>query len=211
MDKKGLFGINTAILIIAVALMIVGVWTISKWEVTGNVVDKIEKMAGDNMGETVLIKTSMGDIIVELNSKDAPITTENFLSYVDSEFYDNLIFHRVMDGFMVQGGGFDISGKQKETHAPIKLESNNGLKNSKYTIAMARTNVPDSATSQFFINVEDNYPLDYSINNPGYAVFGKVINGEEVVDKIKKVETSTRNGQANWPVDDVLIYSIRRM
>ena len=163
------------------------------------------------MGETVLIKTSMGDIIVELNSKDAPITTENFLSYVDSEFYDNLIFHRVMDGFMVQGGGFDISGKQKETHAPIKLESNNGLKNSKYTIAMARTNVPDSATSQFFINVEDNYPLDYSINNPGYAVFGKVINGEEVVDKIKKVETSTRNGQANWPVDDVLIYSIRRM
>ena len=162
-------------------------------------------------GDTVLIKTSMGDITIELNRENAPITVENFLSYVDSSFYDDLVFHRVMSGFMIQGGGFEISGEQKKTDDPIKLESDNSLKNSKYTIAMARTNVPDSATSQFFINAADNLQLDYSVGNPGYAVFGNVIDGEEIVDEINVVKTGSRGHLNDWPVEDVIIYSIERI
>jgi len=188
-----------AIFLIAVLLVLFTIFVM-------NMVDNI----GDNLDNEVLIKTSMGDITVELNPQKAPITVENFLSYVDSSFYENLVFHRVMDGFMIQGGGFEISGEQKKTDAPIKLESNNGLSNSEYTIAMARTTLLDSATSQFFINVENNFPLDYSNVNPGYAVFGKVTKGQEVVDKIKVVETTTKNNMKNWPVEEIIIYSIKR-
>lgn len=163
----------------------------------------------DNEEGDVLIKTSMGDIILELNEEAAPITVDNFESYVEEGFYDGLIFHRVIDGFMIQGGGFEVTGVQKQPKAPITLESNNGLSNEEYTIAMARTNNPDSATSQFFINSNDNKFLNYAPGNPGYAVFGKVIKGQEVVDAIEKVQTTTKFGyMADWPVEDVIIESI---
>ncbi len=160
---------------------------------------------------SVLISTSMGDITVELNSQAAPVTVKNFLSYVDSKFYNNLVFHRVISGFMIQGGGFDKYANQKKNNNPIELESDNGLKNEKYSIAMARTSAPNSATSQFFINTNNNRFLDYAINNPGYAVFGKVIKGQDVVDRIEKVKTGVRDGNENWPIDDVVIYSVRRI
>ena len=161
---------------------------------------------------TVKIKTSMGDITIELYPDKAPITVANFESYVDSGFYDNLIFHRVIKGFMIQGGGFDVNGMQKKTDAPIKLESNNGLSNEKYTIAMARTNIPDSATSQFFINTADNTFLDYSVQSQGYAVFGKVVEGQDVVDSIENARTASKGyGKDDWPVDNIVIYSIELM
>lgn len=163
----------------------------------------------ENMDNTkVKIETNHGDIVVELNSEASPVTVENFLEYVNSGFYEGTVFHRVIDGFMIQGGGFDEKGVQKDTRAPIKLESNNGLTNKKYSIAMARTNVPDSATSQFFINVDDNTFLDYSPSNPGYAVFGEVVKGQEVVDEIEKVSTSVRGGMSDWPVEDVVILKV---
>jgi len=138
----------------------------------------------------VKLATSMGDIVVELNPAKAPKTVENFLQYVADKHYDGTIFHRVIDGFMVQGGGFTADMKQKPMRAPIPLEAANGLKNDKYTIAMARTNVPDSATTQFFINVKDNAMLNApQPDGHGYAVFGKVVQGTEVVDKIKAAAT----------------------
>ena len=143
----------------------------------------------------VRLKTSMGDIVLELNKEKAPITVENFLSYVKKKHYDGTAFHRVIDGFMIQGGGFAVSGGklvEKPTGQGIKNESTNGLKNERGTIAMARTQDPDSATAQFFINVVDNRMLDYP-SNGGYAVFGKVIEGMDVVDKIKAVATGTSN------------------
>jgi len=155
----------------------------------------------------VLIKTSMGDITLELYPDQAPITVENFLTYVDEKAYDQTIFHRVIDGFMIQGGGFATDGKQKSTHAPIKLESNNGLKNEKYTVAMARTTVPDSATNQFFINVQNNEFLNYGTRDPGYAVFGKVIKGTEVVDKIAKVQTDS----SDKPLKNIIIEKVERI
>lgn len=162
--------------------------------------------------ERVLIKTNMGDIVVELDSTAAPITVDNFLKYVDEGFYDGLVFHRVIKGFMIQGGGFYPDGVQKKTFDPIKLESDNGLSNKKYTIAMARTSVPDSATSQFFINVADNVFLDYSGASAGYAVFGRVVSGEDVVDAISLTETETKyQFMADWPVEDVVIESVRRV
>ncbi|MFT4175990.1 MAG: peptidylprolyl isomerase [Luteolibacter sp.] len=141
----------------------------------------------------VKLKTNLGEIIVELNAEKAPVTVENFLGYVKKKHYDGTIFHRVINGFMIQGGGFAKEGKQfveKDTGKGIVNESKNGLKNDAYTIAMARTADPNSATAQFFINVADNAPLNYP-NMGGYAVFGKVISGKEVVDKIKAVPTST--------------------
>jgi cyclophilin family peptidyl-prolyl cis-trans isomerase len=143
----------------------------------------------------VRLKTSMGDIVLELNQEKAPITVENFLSYVNKKHYDGTVFHRVIDGFMIQGGGFAATGGklvEKPSGKGIKNESTNGLKNERGTIAMARTQDPDSATAQFFINVVDNRMLDYP-SNGGYAVFGKVIEGMEVVDKIKAVTTGTSN------------------
>lgn len=154
----------------------------------------------------ITIDTSMGIIDVELNESAAPITVANFLSYVDEGFYDGLVFHRVIDGFMIQGGGFTTDGVQKDTKDPIILESGNGLKNNKYTIAMARTMDPNSATSQFFINTVNNDFLNKGIRDDGYAVFGKVISGMDVVDKIESVQTKA----GDWPVQDVVINSIKR-
>jgi peptidyl-prolyl cis-trans isomerase A (cyclophilin A) len=174
----------------------------------------------------VEMKTSMGPIKIELFADKAPVSVKNFLSYVDEKYYDSTVFHRVMDGFMIQGGGFEDSDpiKQKKTKATIKNEASNGLKNDRGTIAMARTSDPDSATSQFFINVVDNEGLNRpKPDGHGYAVFGKVIEGMEVVDKIKKVKTGNapaialgpgdREQQAtfqNVPTTKVIIESVRR-
>ena len=156
----------------------------------------------------VKLATSMGDIVVELNPEKAPKTVENFLQYVNDKHYDGTIFHRVMNGFMIQGGGFTPDMKQKPTRAPIPLEAKNGLKNDTYTIAMARTGNPDSATSQFFINVKNNDSLNApSPDGHGYAVFGKVVSGTEVVDKIKAVATGNAGPHQNVPTTPVVINS----
>jgi len=156
----------------------------------------------------VKLSTNFGDITIELDAAKAPITAANFLQYVESGFYDNVIFHRVINGFMIQGGGFDTNMKQKPTEAPIKNEANNGLSNDKYTIAMARTSIPDSASSQFFINVSDNDFLNHTAPTPsgwGYCVFGKVVEGMDVVDAIKAVPTTSRAGHQDVPVEPVVI------
>lgn len=156
----------------------------------------------------VKLSTNFGDITIELDAEKAPITAANFLQYVESGFYENVIFHRVINGFMIQGGGFDTNMKQKPTEASIKNEANNGLSNDKYTIAMARTSVPDSASSQFFINVSDNDFLNHTAPTPsgwGYCVFGKVVEGMDVVDVIKAVPTTSRAGHQDVPVEPVVI------
>lgn len=156
----------------------------------------------------VKLSTNFGDITIELDAEKAPITAANFLQYVESGFYENVIFHRVINGFMIQGGGFDTNMKQKPTEASIKNEANNGLSNDKYTIAMARTSVPDSASSQFFINVSDNDFLNHTAPTPsgwGYCVFGKVVEGMDVVDTIKAVPTTSRAGHQDVPVEPVVI------
>lgn len=162
-------------------------------------------------GKTMVrLKTSAGDIVLELDQEKAPVTVKNFLGYVESGFYNGTIFHRVISNFMIQGGGFEPNGKQKPTRAPIENEAANGLKNDVYTIAMARTGDPHSATAQFFINVKNNDFLNFTAPNPrgfGYAVFGKVVEGQDVVDKIKAVPTSSRMGMGDWPVEDVVILS----
>ena len=156
----------------------------------------------------VKLTTSMGDIVVQLNPEKSPKSVENFLQYVREKHYDGTVFHRVMDGFMIQGGGFTPDMQQKPTRAPIPLEASNGLKNDKYTIAMARTGDPNSATAQFFINVKDND----SLNAPkpdgfGYTVFGKVVQGTEVVDKIRAVATGNKGPHQNVPTTPVVIES----
>lgn len=156
----------------------------------------------------VKLSTSMGDIVVQLDPAKAPKTVENFLAYVNDKHYNGTIFHRVIDGFMVQGGGFTPDMSQKPTKAPIALEAANGLKNDAYTIAMARTSAPDSATAQFFINVKNNDMLNArKPSGDGYAVFGKVIAGADVVDKIKAVPTSNRGGMGDVPTTPVTILS----
>ncbi len=153
-----------------------------------------------------VFETNLGNFEIELNTVDAPITTQNFISYVEEGYYNGLIFHRVIEGFMVQGGGFYPNSTQKVTKDPIILESFNGLENTRGTIAMARTNVPNSATSQFFVNTVDNDFLNYQgPTNPGYAVFGKVISGMDVIDLIEGVKTQNNGPYQNWPVDDVII------
>ena len=159
----------------------------------------------------VRIVTSMGDILVELDRENAPISVNNFLNYVDDEFYDNTIFHRVIADFVIQGGGFDADLEQKETEDPITNESDNGLKNSRGTIAMARTSDADSATSQFYINLVDNSSLNATGGADGYAVFGKVIDGMDVVDAIGEVATESRDGFNDVPIDDVIIETIERV
>ena len=171
-------------------------------------VDKMSKTPQKGNGYVVVLETSLGSIEIELNKEKAPITVENFLNYVMSGAYDGTVFHRVIDGFMIQGGGFTTDGKKKSTNPPIKLESNNGLLNEVGTIAMARTNIPDSATNQFFINIKDNSFLNYSPTSPGYAVFGKVVKGMDIINNIKRVKTSVKNGMNDWPVDDVLIKKV---
>jgi cyclophilin family peptidyl-prolyl cis-trans isomerase len=156
----------------------------------------------------VLMSTNMGDIRIELDAGKAPITTKNFLDYVSGGHYDGLIFHRVIPGFMIQGGGMDSGMNEKQHGAPIKNEAANGLKNNTGTIAMARTNVVDSATSQFFINVKNNDFLNHRSTAPaefGYAVFGRVIEGMDVVHSIEKVRTGNRGGHQDVPVEAVVI------
>jgi peptidyl-prolyl cis-trans isomerase B (cyclophilin B) len=165
-------------------------------------------MAGNS---TVVIETSLGTLKIELYADKAPITVANFLGYVADQFYDNTIFHRVIPGFMIQGGGFESGMKQKKTKANIKNESSNGLSNSRGTLAMARTSVPDSASSQFFINAKDNTFLDkaQAQDRVGYCVFGKVIEGADVLAKIEAVKTATKSGHGDVPVQDVIIRSVR--
>lgn len=156
----------------------------------------------------VKLTTSLGEIIVQLNAEKAPISTKNFITYVKEGFYDGTIFHRVIPGFMAQGGGFDAGFKQKEVHAAIKNEADNGLKNNRGTLAMARTSAPDSATAQFFINYKDNSFLDHSSPTPngwGYAVFAEVIEGMNVVDAMEDVATGNHNGHQNVPKENIII------
>ena len=160
----------------------------------------------------ITIKTNHGDFSIELNEEEAPITVKNFLHYVEKGFFTGTIFHRIIDGFMIQGGGFDKDMMQKETDTPIKNEANNGLKNAPYTIAMARTSDPDSASSQFFINVANNSFLDYpGQDGAGYCVFGKVIDGIGTVIKMGKLTTTTRNGMSDVPIKRVTIKSITKL
>ncbi|MBU6440899.1 MAG: peptidyl-prolyl cis-trans isomerase [Betaproteobacteria bacterium] len=156
----------------------------------------------------VELHTNKGVIRLQLDAEKAPKSAENFLAYVRSGHFDGTIFHRVIDGFMIQGGGFEPGMKQKPTQAPIANEADNGLKNKRYTIAMARTNDPHSATAQFFINVSDNAFLDHSSPSPqgwGYAVFGHVVEGQDVVDAIKGVKTGNKGFHQDVPVEDVVI------
>ncbi|MBN2185810.1 MAG: peptidyl-prolyl cis-trans isomerase [Candidatus Krumholzibacteriota bacterium] len=162
----------------------------------------------------VYVKTNLGNFTIELYEKEAPLTVENFMHYVDHKFYNGLIFHRVIDGFMIQGGGFSPEMVQKSPSPPIKNEATNGLKNLKYTVAMARTGVVDSATSQFFINVKDNDALDHRGTAQaefGYCVFGKVVEGMEVIDKIKAVKTTKKGSYSDVPVKPVIIKSISKL
>ena len=156
----------------------------------------------------VRLHTNFGPIALDLDAARAPETVKNFLAYVDSGFYSNTVFHRVIDGFMIQGGGFEPGMREKPTRETIKNEAGNGLKNERYAVAMARTSEPHSASSQFFINVKDNGFLDHTAPNSqgwGYCVFGKVVEGQDVVDKIKRVKTGKRGGHADVPVEDVII------
>lgn len=156
----------------------------------------------------VKLHTNFGEITLTLEADKAPITVANFLQYVESGFYDNTIFHRVIDGFMIQGGGFEPDMSQKPAKAAIKNEADNGLMNEMYSVAMARTPNPDSATCQFFINVGDNDFLNFSAPSPqgwGYCVFGKVTAGMDVVDKIRQAKTESRNGHQDVPVDNIVI------
>ncbi len=162
--------------------------------------------------EIVVMETSLGTIEIELNRDKAPITVENFVNYVEDGYYDGLSFHRIIRGFMIQGGGLDSTGEYKETRAPIAIESQNGLKNVRGAIAMARSSDPNSATSQFFINTVNNENLDYpSFDGYGYTVFGLVISGMEVVDAIEAVATDTRDtpygSMSDWPIEDIIIIS----
>jgi peptidyl-prolyl cis-trans isomerase B (cyclophilin B) len=156
----------------------------------------------------VKLHTNFGTIVLELDAAKAPETVKNFLAYVESGHYDNTVFHRVIDGFMIQGGGFEPGMNQKPTNAPIQNEAANGLKNDRYTVAMARTGDPHSATAQFFINVKDNAFLNHTAPSGqgwGYCVFGKVVEGMDVVDKIKGVKTGSKGFHQDVPVEDVVI------
>lgn len=171
----------------------------------------LAQQGGTMPATTVLIKTNKGDITVKLDAEKAPVTVQNFLDYTKDGFYNGTIFHRVIPGFMIQGGGFDGSFSQKKTKDPIKNEAGNGLKNKRGSLAMARTSDPNSATAQFFINLTDNDFLNYTSATPqgyGYAVFGEVTEGMDVVDTIAKVQTGNKNGHQNVPVDNVVIESI---
>lgn len=166
-------------------------------------------LAADN--PRVLFATTLGEIEVELAADKAPVTVKNFLEYVDSGFYDNTIFHRVIPGFMIQGGGFTENMTQKATREPIKNEADNGLHNVRGTLAMARTSEVNSATSQFFINQKDNDFLDHGVRDFGYAVFGKVVRGMDVVDRITQSPTTMRAGMRDVPAEAIVILSAKRL
>jgi cyclophilin family peptidyl-prolyl cis-trans isomerase len=159
----------------------------------------------------VRFETTHGGFTIELFEKDAPLTVANFLQYVDDSFFDGLIFHRIVPGFVIQGGGLDKDFEQKKNRAPVKNEADNGQLNLRGTLSMARTNAPHSATSQFFVNLKDNDFLDYRPGNHGYAVFGRVTDGMEVIDKIAAVRTGTRRGYQDAPMEDVVITTARRV
>ena len=155
------------------------------------------------------IKTNLGSFSLELDELNAPISSKNFKDYVEKSFFNKTIFHRVIDGFMIQGGGFELDMTQKKTHSPIKNEASNGLKNEKYTVAMARTSDPDSATSQFFINTSNNSFLDHpGQDGSGYCVFAKVTEGFDVIDKINSVKTGSQNGHQDVPIEQVIIEEV---
>jgi peptidyl-prolyl cis-trans isomerase B (cyclophilin B) len=169
-------------------------------------------MAEKQTNPVVTMSTSLGEVRIELFADKAPIATQNFLDYINDNYYDGSIFHRVIPGFMIQGGGFDAAMNQKKTKAPIKNEAANGLRNKTGTVAMARTNVVDSATAQFFINVKDNDFLDHKNDTPdgfGYAVFGQVLDGMDVVRRIEKVRTGNRGMHQNVPLEAVIINTVR--
>lgn len=166
-------------------------------------------VAAPTTGPTVALETSMGTIRIALDQDKAPVSVANFVSYVRAGHYDGTIFHRVIPNFMIQGGGMDASMKEKPTRAPIKNEAANKLRNDRGTIAMARTNEPNSATSQFFINVKNNAALDYGVGGAGYAVFGRVIEGMDVVDRIVAASTSSKGPHQNVPVTPIVIRRAR--
>ena len=166
------------------------------------------------MSTQIDLETNKGTIRVELDETRAPVSSRNFLEYVDAGHYDGTVFHRVIPGFMIQGGGFEAGMKQKPTNANIANEANNGVKNQRYTLAMARTSAPHSASSQFFINATDNTFLNFSAETAsgwGYAVFAKVVSGTEVVDAIEKVKTGNKGGHGDVPLDDVVIIRASRV
>ena len=165
-------------------------------------------MAGNSL---IRFETSHGDFTVELYADEAPETVANFLAYVDAEFFDGTIFHRIVPGFVIQGGGLDVDFANRETRDPIRNEAKNGLKNLRGTLSMARTSAIDSATSQFFVNLADNAFLDHSARDFGYAVFGRVTDGMAVIDTIAKVPTGRRKGYQDAPLEDVVIKSARRI
>ena len=159
----------------------------------------------------ILFETSLGDFKIEFFDKEAPVSVANFQKYVDDKFFDGTIFHRIVPGFVIQGGGFASDMSQKKTLAPIKNEADNGLKNSRGSLSMARTNDVNSATSQFFVNLKDNDFLDHSRGNFGYAVFARIVSGMEVVDKIAAVETGRRQGMDDVPLEPVVMRSVREV
>ena len=159
----------------------------------------------------IRFETSLGSFTVDLFEKDAPVSAKNFLDYVDAGHFDGTVFHRVIPGFVIQGGGLSADFAQKQTSPPVRNEASNGLKNQRGTLSMARTNDPHSATSQFFVNLSDNDFLDPGPGNPGYAVFGRVVEGLDVVDRIATVRTGRRSGYTDAPLEDVLINSVRRL
>jgi cyclophilin family peptidyl-prolyl cis-trans isomerase len=166
--------------------------------------------AAQGANPMVVMETSKGTIKIELFEDKSPLTVKNFLAYVDDKHFDGTVFHRVIPGFMIQGGGFDEKFAEKKTHEPIKNEAGNGLSNKRGTLAMARTSDPDSATAQFFINVVDNAFLDRNGESAGYCVFGKVVEGMDVVDEIRKVKTAKTRVSEGQPVENVVIKSVRR-
>jgi peptidyl-prolyl cis-trans isomerase A (cyclophilin A) len=198
-----------AVLAGCVSVLLIGVAVrAEEAAVTTNVPATVESKGAENM---VIMKTSKGDIKIELNAEKAPVTVKNFLSYVDDKFYDGTIFHRVINGFMIQGGGFTAQMSQKGTKAPIVNEASNGLKNDRGTIAMARTGDPNSATAQFFINVVNNDGLNRpSPDGHGYCVFGKVVEGLDVVDAIKAAATTVKAGMRDVPAETITILEVRR-
>ena len=159
----------------------------------------------------IRFETTLGDFTIELLEKDAPLSVANFLHYVDEGFFDGTIFHRIVPGFVIQGGGFTEDMTQKKTQSPVKNEADNGLKNKRGTLSMARTSDINSATSQFFVNLKDNDALDHKRGNFGYAVFGKVTQGMEVIDQIASVETGRRKGHEDVPLEAVIMKSVRRL
>lgn len=207
-SKQFSFSIILSIFLSSVSLSSAEEKTETAQEMTKAVAEKTKDTP--ETSNRVAIQTNKGLIVVELFTDKAPISVSNFLKYVDDGFFNETLFHRVIPGFMIQGGGFTTGMKKKATRAPIKNEANNKLGNQRGTLAMARTNNPNSAKAQFFINLKDNTFLNYSAKNPGYAVFGKVVEGMEVVDAIAQVKTSRSGHYGDVPVEDVIIEKAAR-